>query len=115
MNAMLIPSRALTAPVSDDDGDWALSRAEFERMIAFHLPDLSFAPRTLNTWFRQLDKNGRGGIEVAEYFAFAVREALLRVELVFPDQDALPPAVERRLWAETLFGKALLLNLLDVE
>ena len=40
-----------------------------------------------------------------EYFAFAVREALLRVESVFPqDGPPLRAAAERRQWSKVLFG-----------
>ena len=66
-------------------GDFQLSFAEFKKMVNTRLrhdkPDSVLHDRKLRQWFKALDADGNGQIDPAEFFAFALREAIIRSDL----------------------------------
>lgn len=101
-----IREHAMAVVCGDDDGDFSLDYDEFVAIVKRRLPDLSFTTKTLRQWHRALDDDNGGTIALPEYFAFALREALLRVDYVYPEAGFVPQAVERQRWFDILFGKS---------
>ena len=111
-----IREHAMAVMVSDVSGDFSLDFDEFTNIVANRLPDLSFAPKTLRSWFDTLDDDKGGSIALPEYFAFAIKEAIMRVDYVYPVYGAHNPTVERK--AQVSFPpqtRCLLVALASVE
>lgn len=73
------------------NGDFLLNFDEFKHMVNQRLridkPDSVLHERKLRKWFDALDADGNGEIDPSEFFAFALREAIIRSDLEVGDDE----------------------------